>query len=587
MAEEDIGNITAGQFETVSELLAYSVSFQIAFTILIVGLIAITLGYFRFYRWTEGKKFNYTRPHVSRFVRRAVLPFFAIALITSTNLYIQNFELEEFEGLELEDQKINQSSISPTDTFAKILNTINILVIGYTIAHLVPIVLTKREKTLLEKVDFDQWFEMRGFEDDEDGLFHKLYHWVPPKEPPEDMPEEEFSKHLKTKEGLKYLERFRTTLGVPIGGYEKLVDNPFEEWKKSERKKYLKYYESCISGKNQSGRKLYSGAKIDEIYPIDIWREQKRLGSYDPIIAGARPPGYARKQKQGVPKSIKQILPIGIFVAVVLGVVAWWGVDLIILATATGGLAIGVGLAMQKTMENYFAYVMIRKDKIVVEGERIKLASGYNGYVHKITPRVTYLRHPLNESLAIIPTLSLVSAEIINFTKEVKLVPAVIDVGVSYLNDPRQVASILVKVGKRAMKECKDSKGRHLVRHKRCPYLDLNKASCDCDKNLHVDLYQPAVRFNQFNDSSLDFSMWVYVRDFGSQFKVKSDMRIFLYEEFKKYDIRIPWPIRTIYNGDEIREAKEISEFEQERNQVLDEYGIGDLTRGGGGSDDA
>ena len=207
-------------------------------------------------------------------------------------------------------------------------------------------------------------------------------------------------------------------------------------------------------------------------------------------------------------------------------------------------------------MENYFAYILIRKDKVVNEGDRIQLSSGYNGYVHRITPRVTYVKHGLNESLAIIPTKQIVTAEIVNFTKEIKLVPAVVDVGVSYLNDPKQVASILVKVGKRAMNEVVDSRGRHLVRQNRCPYLEQYKASCGCDKDIHVDVTQPVVRFNKFNDSALDFSVWVYVRDYGSQFKTKSDMRLIMYEEFKKYDIRIPWPIRTVYQGDEKKEAQ-------------------------------
>ena len=148
-------------------------------------------------------------------------------------------------------------------------------------------------------------------------------------------------------------------------------------------------------------------------------------------------------------------------------------------------------------MENYFAYILIRKDKVVNEGDRIQLSSGYNGYVHRITPRVTYVRHGLNESLAIIPTKQIVTAEIVNFTKEIKLVPAVVDVGVSYLNDPKQVASILVKVGKRAMNEVVDSRGRHLVRQNRCPYLDQYKASCGCDKDIHVDVTQPVAKIQQ------------------------------------------------------------------------------------------
>ncbi len=576
MVEEELSQISVGEFETVSQLIASSESLQIAFFIMIVGIIGIVVGYTKFSSWVASQKFYYRRPILSRFIRRAVLPFFAIALITTINVYIQTGVLLEDESL------VVNEGLTVQETFAKILNTFNILVIGYTISHLIPIVLTKREKSRLEREDFDAWFEMRGFLDDEDELFHKLYKWVPPKILPEDIGEEEFKEMLKTKEGMLKLEQFRTVKGNPIGGYEKLVDNPFEEWKKSERTKYEKYYQNCITGNNQSGRKLKPGAKPEEIFPIDIWREEKRANEYEPLIPSSRPPGYAKKKREGIPKSAKQVLPIGIFIATILGIVAWWGVDLIVLATATGGLAIGLGLALQETMQNYFAYILIRKDKIFVEGERVKLDTGYNGYVHKITPRVTYVRDALNESVAIIPTRQLVNEQVINYTQGIKMVPAIVDVGVSYLNDPKQVSAILMKVGKRAMKEVVDGKGRHLIRQIRCPYLKHNQPSCGCDKDIHIDINQPVVRFNQFNDSALDFSLWVYVRDYGAQFKTKTDMRIIMYEEFKKYDIRIPWPIRTVYQGDEKREQEEIDKLKDQRNKVIDEYGIGDLGIGSG-----
>ncbi len=387
MAEHEVTEISAGEFETVSQLLASSESLQIAFFIMIAGMIGIVVGYKKFSSWVGSKKFYYQRPHASRFLRRAVLPVFAIVFITVINIYIQN-------GILLgEDLAIvGDEEISPQQAFVKILNTFNILIIGYTIAHLIPIGLSKKEKGGLEREDFDAWFEMRGFVDDKDDFFHKLYKWVPPKIIPEDFDEEEFQELLKTKEGRHQLEQFHTTKGNPIGGHEKLVDDPFGEWKKSERTKYEKYYQNCITGNNQSGRKLKPGAKPDEIYPIDAWREEKRTNAYEPLIPSSRPPGYAKKKMEGVPKSAKQILPLGIFLATVLGVVAWWGVDLVVLATATGGLAIGIGFALQETMQNYFAYIFIRKDKIFVEGERVRLDTGYNGYVHKITPRVTYIR---------------------------------------------------------------------------------------------------------------------------------------------------------------------------------------------------
>ena len=568
---EELSEFSAGQFETVSQLIASSVSLQMALVVLVVGLIIIVTVYRKFSSWIQTQKFSYTRPHISRFVRTAMLAFFAIGLVSSVNAYIQAFELFDEQDVTLTDE------LSPSQTFAKILNTINILVIGYTISHLIPIALNKREKTILEREDFESWKELKGFKDDNGDLFHKIFKWVPPKILPEDLTKEEFEKNLQTKEGLNFLENYRTSKNVALGSYEKLVTDPFEEWKKAERKKYEKYFNDCISGNNQMGRKLVPGTKPQEIYPIDIWREVKRQREYEPIIPASKPSGHAKLQKERVPKSAKQIIPIGIFVGTVIGVVGWWGVDLFILATATGGMALGVGLALKETMENYFAYILIRKDKIFVEGDRVQLESGYNGLVHRITPRVTYVRHGLNESLAIIPTRQLVSAEIINFTKEIKLVPAIVYVGVSYLNDPKQVSAILVKVGKRALIEVKDSAGHHIARQVRCPYLDENKPSCGCDKDLHVDITQPTVRFNKFNDSALDFLVLVYVRDYGSQFKMKSDMRVIMYEEFKKYDIRVPWPIRTVYQGDEKREAQEIAEREDKRKQVVDEFGIGDV----------
>jgi small-conductance mechanosensitive channel len=592
MAEDEvIGAIVAesDQFQNVSELVSSSNELRIAFIVLIVGIIVIATGYRFFSNWIKTQKINYTRPHLSRFARVVILPFFGIILITSMNVYIQSFEV--FDEIDPENAVIidpegnviiEETAMSPAEIFSKILNTINILVIGYSLAQLIPIIIAKREKSDLEDDDYEIWKDMRGFSDDDGDLFHKYFKWLPPKNTPEDISDEDFEKNLKTEEGRKFLEEFRTTRGQPIGSYEQLIDDPFKEWKESERKKYVDYYDRSISGDNQSGRKLKPGQKVEEIYPIDTWREEKRLGGFAVIIPGGRIPGTAAKKRKNIPKSIAQILPLGIFVAIIIGVVSWWGVDLIVLATAVGGLSIGIGFALQETMQNYFAYILIRKDKIFAEGDRIKLDTGYNGYVHKITPRVSYIRDGLNESIAVIPTRQLVNAQIINFSKEVKMVPAIVQVGVDYHHDPKQVAAILVKIGKRAMKEVKDDRGRHLVRQMRCPYLANNHPSCGCDKGMHTDLNQPVVRFNDFNASALDFALFVYVRDYGSQFKTKTEMRMIMYEEFKKYDIRIPWPIRTVYQGDSKREQEEIDKLDEQRDGIIDKYGIGDIGRGGG-----
>ena len=149
--EEEITEISVGQFDTVSQLIASSLSLQLAVAGLIIGIIIIAIVYTKFSRWVKSQKMNHTKPHVSRFARKIILPFLAIALISSVNTYIQVFELF--------DEEINQIAIdgelAPSEVFAKMLNTMNILVIGYTISQLVPIALTKRESSNSERADFE------------------------------------------------------------------------------------------------------------------------------------------------------------------------------------------------------------------------------------------------------------------------------------------------------------------------------------------------------------------------------------------------------------------------------------------------
>ncbi len=586
MAEE-ITSISLGEFETVYHLIASEPSLQTALLILFVGLTILAVTYFRFSKFVHKQAFYYKKPHLSRFVIEAILPIFAIVLVSTVSVYVYSTTLFGAE------QVIEANITSTQNTFAKILNTINILVIGFTISRLIPIILTKHEKSVLELRDFEEWKELRGFLDDQcfsckycetekyglcenkPKFFNKIFKWVAPIEPPMEISKEKFEESLRTEEGRLYLENFYTPEGQPIGSYEPIVKDPFEEWKQNERGKYQKYFKSSISGKNQLGIKLHLGKTPEEIFPIDEWREQRRLNGYTILKSGIQTIG------KKIPKSFQQILSIAIFGITVIGTAVWWGIDLFVLATATGGLAVGIGLALKESMENYFAYFVIRKNKIFEEGNRIKLENNYSGFIHSITPRVTYVRNALSESIAILPTRRLLNDIILNFSKEIKTVPAMVKVGVSYLHNASHVSAILVKVGKRTMQEVVDDRNRHMVVQNRCPYLEQNKPSCGCDKEARGEIEQPVVRFLKFNDSALDFAMWVYSRDFASKFKLESEMRIIMQEEFKKNDIRIPWPIRTVYTGDEKRESAEIAQLEQERSKILDEFGKGDTTYGG------
>jgi len=53
-------------------------------------------------------------------------------------------------------------------------------------------------------------------------------------------------------------------------------------------------------------------------------------------------------------------------------------------------------------------------------------------------------------------------------------------------------------------------------------------------------------------------------------------------KSLRNIDIRIPWPIRTVYQGDEKKEFEEISQRDPDRNKVIDEFGLGDIGKGEG-----
>ena len=123
---EDLSEFSAGEFQTVSELLASDPDLQLLMILLGIGLLILTMIYRSFGKWMYGKKFSYTRPHAARFTRSALLAFFAIVLVTSINVFVQWSELDA----------VNPSSVEALETFAKILNTINILVVAVSYTHL-------------------------------------------------------------------------------------------------------------------------------------------------------------------------------------------------------------------------------------------------------------------------------------------------------------------------------------------------------------------------------------------------------------------------------------------------------------------
>ena len=68
---------------------------------------------------------------------------------------------------------------------------------------------------------------------------------------------------------------------------------------------------------------------------------------------------------------------------------------------------------------------------------------------------------------------------------------------------------------------------------------------------VHVDDdHTILVRFNDFGDSSLNWAVTFFVKDYNDQWAVASDIRHEMYHKFAKEGIEIPFPQRVVHMMD-------------------------------------
>jgi len=189
----------------------------------------------------------------------------------------------------------------------------------------------------------------------------------------------------------------------------------------------------------------------------------------------------------------------------------------ILTALGVGGLA--VALALQDTLSNLFAGFYVSLAGQVRVGDYVKLDTGDEGYVTDITWRSTTLR-ALSNNLIVVPNAKLAQVIITNYNLPEKRMSLLIPIGVSYESDPDLVERVLIE---EAVAGAKD-----------IPGLLSGPA--------------PFVRFiSGFGESSLDFTLICQVSEFVDQYLAQHELRKRILKRFRREEIEIPFPIRTVY----------------------------------------
>ena len=159
--------------------------------------------------------------------------------------------------------------------------------------------------------------------------------------------------------------------------------------------------------------------------------------------------------------------------------------------------------------------IVILVDSSVKIGDVIEV-NGIVGTVEEITLRTTTLL-TRDDKYIIIPNTDLTRNELINWTHNTLASRFEVSVGVDYSSN----TDLVIRLLKEAAAE------EHGV---------LNEPA-------------PFVRFNDFGDSALTFSVYFWVEDVFRVENAKSSMRIKILEKFRQNGVSIPFPQRVLHRA--------------------------------------
>jgi len=211
--------------------------------------------------------------------------------------------------------------------------------------------------------------------------------------------------------------------------------------------------------------------------------------------------------------AIGQIITYLVYVIAIVMAIDSLGVKITVLLAGSTALLVGLGLGLQDFFRDLVAGFIILFERVVTAGDIVEIA-GVVGQVKEVGLRTTSLV-TREDIVLIVPNTKLTSDNVINWSQNNKVTRFRIDVGVAYGSDTRLVEKILIDCARQ---------------HKDV----LSKA-------------QPYVFFNNFGNSSLDFSLYFFSKNLFRIERTKSDIRFMIDQKFRENNVTIPFPQTDIW----------------------------------------
>ena len=199
------------------------------------------------------------------------------------------------------------------------------------------------------------------------------------------------------------------------------------------------------------------------------------------------------------------------------------GVSFTSVAIIFGGLSIGIGFGLQNIASNLISGFILIFERPIKIGDLVEIMDvNIFGRVSSINLRSTVIV-ALDEKEVIVPNSQFITEPVHNLTHYNNRYRLQISVGVSYGSDVELVKKVLLEVAEAHPEVIKEPD----------PTMEGVTA--------------PFVRFVNFGESALEFQLLVWLPDCFQRFDIASDLHFMIWEKFKEYDIKIPFPQRDVH----------------------------------------
>jgi len=209
----------------------------------------------------------------------------------------------------------------------------------------------------------------------------------------------------------------------------------------------------------------------------------------------------------------KNVAKVGVIVALLMGILSAWRVDITPLLASAGIVGVAAALAAKDTLANFFGGISVFVDRPYKIGDYIVLEDGQRGEVVNIGVRSTRIK-TRDDILITIPNSVMATTKIINQSAPIPNFRVRIAVGVAYESDVDHVEATLQRIA--------------------------------VENSMVLKEPNPRVRFRSFGDSSLNFELLCWCEEPALQGLLIHQLNMSIHKTFAKEGIKIPFPQREI-----------------------------------------